>query len=235
MMFQRRNRGSGGFGLLLLFTQLYNFGFNRIPPVTLSFIAANVAVYLRLLSNIPSLGKACVSAHYVWYNGDWLRLVLASFYHLDDWHLYFNMASFLWKGKSLETSLGSKMFLLVLCAFSVTTSAVLVGLDLFFAHIFDNPSYIYTCAAGFSGVIFALKVLTTYELPQGISMVMGIFPVPMRYACWAELILIQLIVPSASFTGHLAGILVGLMYVKGPLKPILNGIGNIGKAGELIS
>lgn len=226
-MFQRRNRG--GFGLFLLFTQLYNFGFNRIPPVTLSFIAANVAVYLRLLNNIPKLGNACVSAHHVWYNGDWIRLVLASFYHLDDWHLYYNMASFLWKGKTLETSMGSKMFFIVLCAFSVLTSAILVGLDLSLAHLLDNPSYIYTCAAGFSGVIFALKVVTTYELPHGVSMVMGIFPVPMRYACWVELVLIQLIVPNVSFTGHLAGILVGFLYVKGPLKPILNGIGNIGK------
>jgi rhomboid domain-containing protein 1 len=105
----------------------------------------------------------------------------------------------------------------------------LVGLDVALANVLDDPSYLYTCAAGFSGVIFALKVLTTYELPHETSMVMGILPVPMRYACWAELILIQLLVPNASFTGHLAGIIVGLLYVKGPLKPIMNGIAGIGK------
>ena len=72
-----------------------------------------------------------------------------------------------------------------------------------------------------AGVIFALKVLTTHYTPAGTQYIMG-FPVPSRYACWAELLLIQLLVPRASFTGHLAGILVGLAFVKGPLKPILD-------------
>ena len=61
---------------------------------------------------------------------------------------------------------------------------------------------------------------------------MGIpFTIPSRYACWAELVLIQvlfpyflrsltfqLITPNASFVGHMAGILVGLLYAAGPLK-----------------
>ena len=47
-------------------------------------------------------------------------------------------------------------------------------------------------------------------------------PVPSRWACWIELVVIQLLVPRASFTGHLAGILVGLAYVKGPLKTIMD-------------
>ena len=227
VMFQRRRRAPG-IGLLFLVSQLYNIGFNRIPPVTLSFIGINVAVYLGLLNNLPSLGKACISAHHVWFNGDWKRLVLAAFYHLDDFHLYYNMASFVWKGMSLEGRMGSRKFLYILSVFTVLTHAVLVGLDLTLANITEDPSYIYTCAAGFSGVIFALKVLTTYDLPSGVSMVMGMFPVPMRWACWAELLLIQLLVPNASFTGHLAGILVGLMYVKGPLKYVMDTVSGAG-------
>jgi len=44
------------------------------------------------------------------------------------------------------------------------------------------------------------------------------FPIWSKYAVWAELVLIQLISPNASFVGHLAGILVGLAYIHGPLK-----------------
>lgn len=226
-MFQRRRRAPG-VGLLLLIGQLYSIGFNRIPPVTLSFIGINVAVYLRLLNNLPSRGKACVSAHHVWYYGEWKRLILAAFYHSDDLHLYFNMASFVWKGISLEKRMSSAKFLYILSVFTVLTNTVLVGLDLALENMTEDDSYIYTCAVGFSGVIFALKVLTTYNLPSGTSMVMGIFPVPMRWACWAELILIQLLVPNASFTGHLAGILVGLMYVKGPLKYVMDTVSGTG-------
>jgi len=227
-MFQRRRRRAPGIGLLFLFSQLYNIGFNRIPPVTLSFIGINVAVYLELLDSLPSLGKACISAHHVWFNGDWKRLLFAAFYHLNDFHLYYNMASFVWKGMSLERRMGSSKFLYILAVFTVLTNAVLVGLDVALANITGDYSYIYTCAAGFSGVIFALKVLTTYNLPSGVSMVMGMFPVPMRWACWAELILIQLLVPNASFTGHLAGILVGMMYVKGPLKYVMDIVSGAG-------
>ena len=227
-MFRPRRRAPG-IGLLFLLSQLYNIGFNRIPPVTLSFIGINVAVYLQLLDSLPSLGKACVSANHVWYNGDWMRIILAAFYHLDDFHLYYNMASFVWKGMSLEARMGSSKFLYLLAVFTALTNTVLVALDMALANVTEDNSYIYTCAAGFSGVIFALKVLTTYNLPSGVSMVMGMFPVPMRWACWVELIVIQVLVPNASFTGHLAGILVGMMYVKGPLKYIMDAISGAGK------
>ena len=51
------------------------------------------------------------------------------------------------------------------------------------------------------GVIFALKVITTYMLPSGMHYVMGMFPVPSWFAVWAELGIIQLLVPNASFLG----------------------------------
>ena len=128
--------------------------------------------------------------------------------------------------------MGSGRFLYVLAVFSVLTNALLVGLDLAFAHVFEDPSYIYTCAAGFSGVLFALKVITTYNQPSGYRRVLGVFPVPVRWAYWAELVAIQLLLPHVSFTGHLAGILVGLLYVKGPLKSIMDAVAGVGRLGE---
>jgi rhomboid domain-containing protein 1 len=63
----------------------------------------------------------------------------------------------------------------------------------------------------YTGVIFALKVLTSHETPPGREFVGGMW-VSTRYAAWIELILIHLLVPNASFMGHLAGILAGLIY-----------------------
>lgn len=80
------------------------------------------------------------------------------------------------------------------------------------------------CAVGFSGVIFALKVLHSHYFPVADSYIFGLFPIPSQYACWAELGLIQLLVPNASFIGHLSGILVGLLYIKGPLKMLMDQI-----------
>lgn len=219
-----RRRRSPGIGILLLLAQLFQVGFDRIPPVTLGLIGVNTAIYLRLLNGLPRVNQACISFHHVWYNEEWNRIFLSPFFHLDDMHLYFNMASFLWKGISLEPRLGSGGMFYLISVFSVLTSLTLLALDKCLSVFLDDLSYLYTCAAGFSGVIFALKVVTTYHLPPGMSYVM-VFPVPSRIACWIELILIQVLVPSASFTGHLAGILVGLLYVKGPLKSLMDMFG----------
>ncbi|KAF8385055.1 hypothetical protein PRIPAC_74197 [Pristionchus pacificus] len=76
------------------------------------------------------------------------------------------------------------------------------------------------------GVIFALKVLSSTYTPEDVWL-MGWLPVPSRYACWAELILIQILSPNASFVGHLAGILAGLLYTMGPLRWIVNGVASV--------
>ena len=52
------------------------------------------------------------------------------------------------------------------------------------------------------GVIFALKVITTHMLPPGTQHVLGFIPVNSRLACWVELVVIQLLVPRASFLGE---------------------------------
>ena len=221
-MFRRRR--SPGIVIVLLAAQLFQVGFNHIPPVTLGVIGVNTVVFLRLLNGLPSITKACISFHHVWYNGEWIRIILSPFFHLDDMHLYYNMASFLLKSRSLESRLGSAGLLYLISVFSVLTSVMLLALDKCLATLLDDPSYLYTCAAGFSGVLFALKVVTTHYLPPGMSYVM-MFRVPSRIACWVELIVIQLLFPNTSFTGHLAGILVGLLYVNGPLKWLMASFG----------
>ena len=52
------------------------------------------------------------------------------------------------------------------------------------------------------GVLFALKVVSSYMDPPGIKYVMGIIPVPTKLVCWAELVLIHILVPNASFLGE---------------------------------
>jgi rhomboid domain-containing protein 1 len=224
-MFRSRRRRSPGIGILLLAAQLMQTGVHYIPPVTLGVIALNTAIYLRLFTGLPSIRQACISYAYVWYGQEWKRIIFSPFFHLDDMHLYYNMVSFLWKGMSLEPSLGTSGMLGLLSVFSVLTSVTLLILDLCLSLLLNDPSYLHTCAAGFSGVIFALKVVTTYNLPPGSMTNVFLFRVPSRIAYWAELVVIQLLLPSVSFTGHLAGILVGLLYVKGPLKHLMKSLG----------
>nr|XP_046245845.1 rhomboid-related protein 4 [Scatophagus argus]XP_046245846.1 rhomboid-related protein 4 [Scatophagus argus] len=211
-----RHRGSH-LGLLFLASQLFQVGLDNIPPVTLAVLGLNV--YLYLFPAAP-LMKACVSVQQAYWFGDWPRLLLSPLHHVDDWHLYFNMASFLWKGIRLERRLGGAWFVYLLSVFSLLTGLVYLLLEAALTELTQDQSYSLTCAVGFSGVLFALKVLSNHYHPGQVTYVMGL-PVSSRYASWVELILIHITSPGTSFIGHLAGILVGLLYTVGPLKAIM--------------
>ncbi|XP_038549061.1 rhomboid-related protein 4-like isoform X1 [Micropterus salmoides] len=214
-------------GLLLLAFQLFQEGLGNIPAVTLTVLGFNV--YLYMFPAAP-LMKACVSLQYVYKDKDWRRLFLSPLHHVDDWHLYFNMVSFLWKGIRLERRLGGGWFLYLLSVFSLLTGLVYLLLQAalttlmkdsdLLAEFIDVSSHSRECAVGFSGVLFALKVVTNHYNPGGVTFVLNI-RVSNRFASWVELVMIYLIAPGTSLIGHLAGILVGLLYTVGPLETIM--------------
>ncbi|KAJ4944068.1 hypothetical protein JOQ06_012615, partial [Pogonophryne albipinna] len=162
----------------------------------------------------------CVSVQQAYWRGGWRRLLLSPLHHVDDWHLYFNMASFLWKGTNLERRLGGPWFLYLLCVFSLLTGGVYLLLEAALTELTQDQSYSMACAVGFSGVLFALKVLSNHYHPGAVTHVMGL-PVSNRYVSWVELVLIHMMSPGTSLIGHLAGILVGLLYTLGPLKAVM--------------
>ncbi|XP_060799273.1 rhomboid-related protein 4 isoform X3 [Neoarius graeffei] len=220
------------FGLLLLVSQVFQLGTDNIPPATLATIGLNV--YLFLFPAKPLL-QTCVSVQQVYWAEDWHRLLFSPFHHVDDWHLYFNMVSFLWKGISLERRLGTAWFVYLLSVFSLLTGLVYLLLEEGLTRLLDDFSFSKQCAVGFSGVLFGLKVVNNYYNPGGVKYILG-FPVANRYACWVELVLIHILNPGTSFVGHLSGILVGLLYTTGPLGALMKtcaafvtGHGNYGR------
>ncbi|KAK7091037.1 hypothetical protein V1264_010754 [Littorina saxatilis] len=200
-------------------------GMSNIPPVTLALVAGQTAIFMGFLPKyFYSAASVCMSTYLVWHRQDFKRLILSQLFHADDMHLYFNMTSLLIKGRSLERRFGSMYFLWMVSVFTALTSVGYVAINLILEDRFHDHSYATQCAVGFSGVLFALKVVTTHYAPPGLHYVMGFIPVPSRWIYWVELLLIQMVTPNASFTGHLAGIIVGLVYVKGPLKPLMDGL-----------
>ena len=130
---------------------------DRLPPVTLAVIALNALIYLELFDfDYPSLFSVCLSAHEIIYRKEWLRLVLAPFFHGDDWHLYYNMISLSIKGRSLEKKYGSKYFFVLLVVFTFLFSIVYVGIQYALFMSFDIQS-LKSCAVGFSGNLIYSK------------------------------------------------------------------------------
>lgn len=230
-------------GVLMLMWQFFNTGLGTFPPVTLlviagqvrsfslimyratqnkfNFLYVQVALYMGLIPVSWDAVTVCLSAQAVLRWREYERLVLSALEHGDDLHLYYNMLSFVSKGRTLEQHFGSPYFAYLLIVFTVLTSATYVGLEVLLSELFDDKQYLKICAIGFSGVIFALKVLTTTYWETGYRRYFGI-RVSGKYAVWVELIAIQLMVPNTSFIGHLAGILVGVAYTQGPLKLLMD-------------
>lgn len=150
---RNRHRGSN-LGLLLLASQIFQMGVNNIPPVTLATLALNVYLFLAPLA---PLMRACVSVQACW-DRDWRRLLLAPLHHADDWHLYYNMVSLLWKGSQLERRLGGAWFAYLLSVFSLLTGVVYLLLQAGLAELTDDPSYNMQCAVGFSGLCVCVYV-----------------------------------------------------------------------------
>nr|GMC74095.1 rhomboid-like protein 14, mitochondrial [Ipomoea batatas] len=188
---------------------------DRKPPVTAGLVAANTIIYLRpnfLDHIIPYIDEVWFNPHLVLKYKDLKRFFLSAFYHINESHLVYNMLSLLWKGIQLERSMGSAKFASMVAALVPMSQGITLLLAKFLVLFFDYDSpYYKEYAVGFSGVLFAMKVVLNAQSGD-YTYVHGLM-VPARYAAWAELILIQMFVPSVSFLGHLGGILAGLVYL----------------------
>jgi len=220
-----------GAGLFLLFLQVSQAGLHRIGPATGLVMALCVGIfYLPAFLPIPHElflalmpTNACIGSRAIWERMQWQRLVVAPLVHADEMHLVYNMGSLLWKGMQLEQRMGTKRFGALLLVFTLLSSALMVVGSVVLAEFLHVYSFYHECAVGFSAVLFALKVVLFHESPNSYHHVSFLpFLVPGKYVAWVELAIIQLLVPRASFFGHLCGILAGLIYVSGALGPLFD-------------
>jgi rhomboid domain-containing protein 1 len=214
---QRSSRTRGGANLLVplalaIMRHVHTLTF--LPYVTLGTLA--VLFYLHLSTPHYIIENTAISARRMLstapFSTRWLTVGVGSqLLHLDDMHLYYNALSFLHKGTQLEhpARCGAVRFGALLAVLTALTPAFYVALAVLADPLM--PGLFFQQAVGFSGVIFALKVV----LQAGATgeEVVGGFRVPAKLAAWAELVAIQLATPNASFLGHLAGILAGLTVV----------------------
>ncbi|KAL3332504.1 hypothetical protein AABB24_032861 [Solanum stoloniferum] len=189
---------------------------DRKPPITALLLAANTIIYLRpkiFHPFLPTIDQVWFNPHLILKYTDLKRFFLSPFFHINESHLVYNMLSLLWKGIQLETSMGSAEFASMVATLVAMSQGVtlLLAKSLLLFFDYERPYY-NEYSVGFSGVLFAMKVIINAQSDEYTS-VHGLM-VPTRYAAWAELVLIQMFVPGVSFLGHLGGILAGLLYLR---------------------
>ncbi|XP_037572523.1 rhomboid-related protein 4 [Dermacentor silvarum] len=220
-MQQKRTREASG-AFLLLFHALVSVGLDAIPPATFLITFSQVCVYLRLFS-LPwsDVEDVCIGVDGVLFKGEWWRIFYGAIEHMDSMHLYYNMVSFVWKGMILEDIVGTVQFVWIIFQLTTLTGVLIVGLY-YLLGIYADPIFYKHCGIGFSGVIFALKVLNNVKYPGQSRNILGVqVTLPSGFIVWFEPLLVQLITGNGSFVGHFAGVLAGLVYV-GLIRPIFD-------------
>ena len=220
--------------LMALLMQVMQIGVDNIPPVTLAVLALCVANFLNLTPLGQPSHLACFSVVDFLYRSrtriplpaSLMRLfVLSPLNHLDDYHLYYNMLSWLYKGRLYEQAKGTPVMAVFILLTTFGVGVVYVILSVFIIT-FTDPSWFgemlaswlspKSCVVGLSGVLFAVKtVIHGMEDPQAPHVFQGLMRTEAQYVVWLELIWIQMFLPQqVAFLGHLAGILWGLLYLK---------------------
>jgi membrane associated rhomboid family serine protease len=145
------------------------------------------------------------------------RFFTSNFLHGSPTHILFNMLTLYGLGDEFERRVGTARFLHWL-----STLATLGGLldCILCTALFNIPwlPFFRSCSIGLSGFLFSLMIDQTSRMDASRSLPLfcGTFSVPVRFYPWALLLVLALF-PGVSFVGHLAGILVGLLYTRGYL------------------
>lgn len=150
------------------------------------------------------------------------RLLLPLLATRGVYHLYYETVSLCQKGFNLELALGTKRFgaLLFLCCVATQTLYVAAAGTLATLGLFEGI-YWDECCMGYTGVIFALKVVAgkvAGTRREGFYF----FSVESKWAAWLELGLVHFLHPQSSLLNHVCGIVVGNGIVR--LAPELAGL-----------
>ncbi|XP_041920256.1 rhomboid-related protein 4-like [Alosa sapidissima] len=209
-------------GLIFLSYEVFQTGVDNIPPVTIATLVLNIFVYL---SPVKPVTQVCVSVQTAVWQREWRRMLLGPFHHRNDWHLSLNMVSLL-RAKPLEHFLGGVWFACLLAIFSLLTGLVYLLLRAGLYVLTEDSSHGSWCIVGFDAVLIGLHVVNVYYHPNSLSQLMG-FPVATRVTCWMELFLVYALEPGVSVLTPLSGLLVGLLYTKGPLRSAMAGCAGV--------
>lgn len=109
----------------------------------------------------------------------------------------------------LEASLGSFFYFHRTVLLILLSEAVWMAITHLLVHTWRQPRFASSSAVGYSGVIFGwMTILQLYNPSFAIPLPLGL-NLPIAVAPFVSLFITQLIVPQASFLGHLAGIIAG--------------------------
>ncbi|CAG9467826.1 unnamed protein product [Pedinophyceae sp. YPF-701] len=184
-------------------------------PATSIIATILVAVWGICAKKGLGYGELGVSFTAVAVQGQLWRAAVAQVCHVDLLHLAFNVSA-LWSLGGAEVLLGHAAYTRITTILFVLETPILLSMYYGLSRVQFAPGaerYLSQVSVGYSGVLFGWFAVIPTLPPRlgaqaGAVRLLGL-PVPPLAAPFAALVFTSLLVPRASFLGHLAGIVAG--------------------------
>lgn len=180
-------------------------------PATSSIIGICSAVWFYIQKN--NIGYANVGISYeTAAEGHYWRLITSAFSHISVLHLVFNMSA-LWSIGEVEQlghiGLGVEFYLHYTLVLIVLSGLLVLGAYHILIQKFKLEYFRRVTSVGYSCVVFGWMTILAVKQPSSKLNLFGVLSLPISFAPFESLIFTSIIVPQASFLGHLSGIVVG--------------------------
>lgn len=181
----------------------------QFPVVSTTFIAC-IFTYAWINRDAAARVAACAFSFKAIVNdGQFDRVMFAQICHESAVHLALNLSSLL-SLRDLESTLGPLVYLkLVLVLMFLSAATMLLFSFVLYKHT-RQTSHLTSSSIGYSCVLFGM---TSFQALSHASSTVSMFGLrlPALLAPFLSLIIVSLLVPNASFSGHLGGICAGFI------------------------
>jgi membrane associated rhomboid family serine protease len=144
--------------------------------------------------------------------GQYWRIITSAFSHVSVVHLVFNMSA-LWSLGAVEQlghlGLGVEYYLHYTVVLVVLSGLLVLGVYHLMIQRFKVEYFRRVTAVGYSCVVFGWMTILAAKQPSSKLNLFGVLSLPISFAPFESLIFTSIMVPQASFIGHLSGIIVG--------------------------
>ncbi|CAD7704569.1 unnamed protein product [Ostreobium quekettii] len=184
-------------------------------PATSAAIAVCVGAWLLITQRRLGYEDVGMSYDKVVRGRQAWRMIVCQFSHVEALHLIFNVSA-LWSLGGIETSpkMGTGYYLRASAALIALSQPLCLAFYHLLITVGGRERYARVTAVGYSCVTFGLmSALSVNELGMGQLSLFGLASIPAPLAPFGYLVLTSVLIPRASFIGHLSGVLVG--YVVG--------------------
>jgi membrane associated rhomboid family serine protease len=177
-------------------------------PVTCTTFILCVLRCIWINRNVPDrVADASFSFKAVMSDGEIDRILFAQVSHESFVHLALNMSSLI-SLRELESSLGSLEYLkLVIILMFLSALIMLCTSFVLYKHT-SQLTHLTSASIGYSCVLFGMTSFQSLLQSTATISIFGL-RMPALFSPFASLVMVSILVPTSSFSGHLGGILAG--------------------------